>query len=114
MVFDALYKLYAVLEPGKKANNHRDRFDLLIGDFGIKCNTLLVDKLYKTRNELFHEAMWTGSTFGFKSSDDGSHQLPTHLGRLNSRLVCCLVGYHNEYSRSAWWSMGTFAFDRPN
>lgn len=111
MVFDAIYRLHITLNPtAPKTRNHRGRFDVLLSEYGIPRDNALVDKLYKARNELFHEAMWTGSTIGFGSANQDSYYFPHHLSRLNSRLICGIVGYQNDYLESVWWSMGTFPF----
>jgi hypothetical protein len=111
MVFDAIYKLHTTLNPkSPKAQNHKGRFEVLLPEYGIPTNSKLMDKLYKARNELFHEAMWTGSTIGFGSSERDVYYLPHHLSRLNSRLICGVVGYQNDYLDSVWWEMGTFSF----
>jgi len=111
MVFDAIYRLHITLNPtAPKAKNHRGRFDVLLSEFGIPTDKALVDKLYKARNELFHEAMWTGSTIGFGSPNRDAYYYPHHLSRLNSRLICGVVGYQNDYLESVWWAMGTFSF----
>jgi hypothetical protein len=97
-----------------KAQSHRTRFDVLLSAYGIPCDEDLVNKLYKARNELFHEAMWTGSSIGFGSPQRYAYYYPHHLARLNSRLICGLVDYKNGYAGSVWWAMGTFAFDLPH
>lgn len=115
MVLDAIYKLHTKLNPScPKAATHRQRFDVLFAAYGIPTDDDFVDKIYTARNELFHEAMWTGSTIGFGSKDQDAFYMPYHLGRLNSRLICGLAGYKNEYSGSVWWAMGTFLFNQPN
>ena len=81
-----------------------------MSEYGIPRDNALVDKLYKARNELFHEAMGTGSTIGFGSANQDAFYLPHHHSRLNSRLICGIVGYHNDYLESGWWKMGTFSF----
>jgi hypothetical protein len=115
MVFDAIYNLHMALNPtSAKAQSHRTRFDVLLSAYGIPCDEDLVNKLYKARNELFHEAMWTGSSIGFGSPQRYAYYYPHHLARLNSRLICGLVDYKNGYAGSVWWAMGTFAFDLPH
>lgn len=111
MVFDAIYKLHITLNPAlPKAQNHRGRFDVLLSEYGIPCDGVLVDKLYNARNDLFHEAMWVGSSIGFGSPDQDAYYFPHHLSRLNSRLICGIVGYRNDYLESVWWAMGRFSF----
>lgn len=114
MTFDAIYRLHADLTPAAPvARSHRERFNVLINTYGVAPNDTLVDKIYKTRNELFHEAMWTGATIGYGSKDQGAFHLPRHLSRLNERLLCNLIGYKNEFATSIWWSISTFLFNKP-
>jgi hypothetical protein len=114
MVFDALYDLHRKLVPGSPQNpKHRERFDILLSAYGVAVNPALIDKIYKVRNGLFHEALWTGMTMGYGATDPDAYYLPHHLRRLNARLLCKIAGYDNEYARSVWWSISTFGFGRP-
>ncbi len=111
MVFDSIYHLHAKINnlPVNK-RPHKERLEFLLSEYGIPSDGDLVKKIYNSRNEFFHEAMWVGSNIGFGSSDRDAYHLPHHLLRLNSRLICGIVGYKNEYARSVWWAMGTFKF----
>lgn len=113
MTFDALFRLHEEIRSSKSSISHRERFTVMCSKYGIRDNPGLVDRIYLARNELFHEAMWTGSTIGFGSADSDAFHLPDHLARLNARIICSMVGYTNEYVGSVWWAMGTFSFDRP-
>lgn len=114
MVFDAIFNLYKELNSIKKNVNHRERFDILFDEYGVPNNEDLVDQIYSTRNNLFHEAIWGENLFGFGPSDSKIQTLPLHLKALNSRLICSLTGYKNEYSNSPWWTRQQFSFDKPN
>ncbi len=115
MVFDALYKLYTKLNPSRpKAGFHKQRFDVMLGEYDIPANNALIEQIYTYRSQLFHEAMWGGSSFcyGSKEKEANAFNLPRHLGRLNSRIVCKMAGYRNEYASSVWWSFSCFLFDK--
>lgn len=113
MVFDAIYKLHTELNPkASKAKNHKDRFNSILSSYEIRINDILIDKIHNNRNDLFHEALWGRDTIGFDHEDQGNYLLPKHLGRLNSRLICGLVGYKNNYLKSVWWNMGKYEFDK--
>lgn len=113
MVFDAIFNLHCALRPNEKKNiRHEERFNLLFSRYNIYANDELVKSLYKARNDLFHEALWTGTSMGFGDADSDAYYLPRHLSRLNSRLICGLVNYQNDYLGSIWWAMGTFSFGR--
>lgn len=113
LIFDSIYKLHTKLHPkSRHAKDHKDRFRILTDYYGVATNDEVVKKIYKARNELFHEAMWVGSTIGFGSHDMDARQYPRHLNRLNSKLLCHIVCYGNEFSRLGWWFMGTSIFDK--
>jgi len=110
MVFDALYKFHLEFKSNLFAKNHRHRFDVLCNEYSV-VNDDLINKIYNTRNNLFHEAIWVqSSAIGFGSKDSDAHQLPYHLSRLNERIICSITGYNNEFSSSPWWAFGTFPF----
>lgn len=113
MVFDALYKLHTKLYPSREKVTHRKRFDVLLSAYGVPANDVLVDRMHIARNQLFHEAMWVDSAICYGSGDADAFYLPHHLGRLNSRLICGISGYRNEYAGSVWWAMGCFLFGNP-
>lgn len=111
MVFDALYNFYCEFIPPTKNPKLGGRFNILCDAYSV-FNEELVNRIYNARNNLFHEAMWVESMIGFGSPDRDAYQLPLHLARLNARLICGITGYRNEYTRSPWWVMGTFEFDK--
>lgn len=112
LVFDSIYKLHTMLRPKpQRRSNHRERFYVLMSEYGVAKNDEMVEKIYSARNDLFHEAMWVGSTIGFEPKDIDARQYHRHLNRLNSRLLCRLLGYFNNFSASGWWYMGASVFD---
>jgi len=116
IVFDGLYRLHRKLNPAalKQDVPHKDRIKFMIETYGIPRppNSNLVQRLCEVRNDLFHEAAWDGETICFGNVDSDAFTLAHHLARLNSRLICGIVNYRNDYSMSAWWAMGSFSFGR--
>lgn len=116
IVFDGLYRLHRKLYPAalKRDHPHKERIEFMLETYDIPRppNSNLVKKLCEVRNDLFHEAAWDGKTICFGNIDSDAPSLPRHLARLNSRLICGIVNYSNDYSKSAWWSMGSFSFGR--
>ena len=113
MVFDGLFRLHADLTSLTAKTSHKGRFAILCSAYGIPINELLVNKLYKTRNKLFHEAMWVDAMIGHSSDGQGAYHYPQHLARLNARLLCAITGYRNSFTTSVWWAMGHFLFQEP-
>lgn len=111
IVFDALYDLHHEFNPPSQKPKLKERFNILCNAYSI-FNEDLVNRIYSTRNDLFHEAMWLESTIGFGSPDKEAYQLPFHLARLNAQIICGITGYKNEYIRQPWWVMGTIEFDK--
>jgi hypothetical protein len=116
IVFDGLYRLHRKLNPAspKREVPHKERIEFMLGRYDIPTppNSNLVQRLCEVRNDLFHEAAWDGETICFGNVDSDAFSLPRHLARLNSRLICRIVNYRNDYSMSAWWAMGSFSFGR--
>lgn len=117
MTFDAIFSIFSIIYPektnkvsGKGKISHEGRFDVMLTHFNIPFNETKIKSIYKARNELFHEATWTGEMIGFGPQNDASYY-PYHLARLNSRLICAISTYTNNFSKSAWWAMGTFGFN---
>jgi hypothetical protein len=114
IVFDGLYRLHRKLDPAapKRDVPHKERVEFMLEAYGIPrpSNSNLVQRLCEVRNDLFHEAAWDGETICFGNVDSDALSLPSHLARLNSRLICGIVNYSNDYSKSAWWAMGSFSF----
>lgn len=111
IVFDALYDLHHEFNPPSQRPKLKERFNILCERYSV-FNEDLVNRIYSTRNDLFHEAMWVGSTIGFGSPDKEAYQLPYHLARLNAQLICGITGYKNQYTLLPWWVMGTLEFDK--
>jgi hypothetical protein len=115
IVFDALYKLHCNLnQANRRQVTHGERIEYMLHAYDIPRppNSDLVKRLYEVRNDLFHEAAWDGETICFGNVGSDACSLSRHLARLNSRLICCIVNYRNDYSKSAWWAMGSFLFGR--
>jgi hypothetical protein len=116
MVFDGLYRLHCKLDsaPPKRTVPHKHRIGFMLEAYGIPSppNSDLVQRLCDVRNDLFHEAAWDGETICFGNVGTDAFSLPRHLARLNSRLICGILNYRNDYSVSAWWAMGSFSFGR--
>ena len=118
MTFDAIFSIFRELHKGKitdeklKGNlNHKNRFKKIIGHYEMPTEESIIDKIYKARNEIFHEALWTGKMIGF-GPDSSSIYLTHHLSRLNSRFICQLATYKNDYASSGWWWMGNVMFNQ--
>ncbi|MCQ8118788.1 hypothetical protein [Methylomonas rosea] len=114
MVFDAIYNFNnerSRFESTEKCNTcgkgggvtHKERFGKLIEKFGIESSPERVEQIYKTRNELSHEALWCGGSPGLEKKDGESHLLVKCLDRLNSQLIAANLGYCNTYSKSGSW-----------
>jgi hypothetical protein len=114
IVFDGLYRLHRKLDPAapKRDVPHKQRIEFMLDAYGIPRppNSNLVQRLCEVRNDLFHEAAWDGETICFGNVDSDAFSLPQHLARLNSRLICGIVNYRNDYSVSGWWARGSFLF----
>lgn len=113
MVFDAIFNLHKELNSIQDNGSHRERFDTLIDEYSLPHNDDLVNKMYSTRNDLFHEAIWGENLLGFGPLDSNIQSLPLYLSALNSRLICSITDYKNEYSTSKWWTRQQFPFGRP-
>jgi hypothetical protein len=112
MVVDALYRTAANLHLMPVVRKHEERIDGMCQAFGLMRNESQVAEFVKLRNDLVHETLWDGGRPGTAVS--GSAILaPVHLHSLNRRLVLAVLGYHNEYMRSAWWAFGNVRFDPP-
>ena len=91
---------------------------VLIGVYSVSILGLVLipgqdDQGMPWRMNFFHAfyfVSFMGSTIGFGSANQDAFYLPHHHSRLNSRLICGIVGYHNDYLESGWWKMGTFSF----
>jgi hypothetical protein len=114
MVFDALFKLQGCLTPISKKGlpSHKQRFNYFLEKYGIAHNQGTVELLYRERNSLIHEALLASAPLGFAAAGGDEHLLPMFLARLNARLICCIVGYNNRFSRSGWDFFGWQHFDK--
>lgn len=114
MVFDALFKLESCLPTKSKKDvpSHKLRFSYLLKKYEIGHNEITVELLRKERNSLIHEALLASAPLGFAAAGGNEHLLPMYLARLNARLICCVVGYNNRFSRSGWDFFGWQHFDK--
>ena len=111
MVFDGLYKLVCSLH-GPGAKTHKERFKFVCDKFGIKHDEPGIDRIYKLRNDLFHEALWDKSSPGMTDPNSNALYQADNLRRFNSRLIPTVLGYTNKYVSTAWWSMSSFPFGK--
>lgn len=119
MVFEALYRIN--LHNHKESINAlvkagiKNKLKVLCELFGMEYDEDVIKRITKLRNELVHESLWDGVTPGTKGSND---IFPAVAGdilyRLNSRIICCTIGYFNQYSKSDCKNIGRFLFDAIN
>ncbi len=108
MVFDALYKMAVECFQVKNARHH-DRFAALAERFGLARNHEEWERIYKLRNELFHEAMWDG-THPCTDSSSGAFYAAMFLRSINHRLVPAILQFETKYVGSPWWIFDRCAF----
>jgi len=109
MVFDALYKL-ARDRDVVASTRHCNRLGAMCKAFGLAIENQHADEIYRLRNELFHEALWSGSQ-PCTSMSPSAYQQVGNLRRLNQRLLPALLGFQTEYIRTSWSSPSTFALE---
>jgi len=112
MVVDAIFDVLVRQQVLNRKIPHSRRIKEMCECFDITYDSELLQIIQRTRNELFHEALWTGKIAGSSLALGRAHLIHKHMGRLIERLICGLIGYRNEFSRSSWWHMGTLHFDR--
>ena len=106
MVFDGLYK--AAKELGRvETCTHRQRLDDMCVKFGVPRNLPEFDRIYRLRNELFHETLWAGGQPG-KHAEEAAFYSALYLRRMNLRLIASMLGYKTEYIGTPWWQVGSF------
>jgi hypothetical protein len=110
MVFDACWR-FAMLRYKLKAQRHRDRVYRLCERFNVPVDEQCIQTILELRKQLFHEALWDGSSPGTPPRGDAtlSHH---NLRRLNQRLIPALLGYRTSYVEKRWWCMGVCVFDK--
>jgi len=113
MVLDGCYRLAEGLPFVQKGSSHGKRIESLCQKFSIRINKDLIREIVRLRNDLFHETLWDGSQPGTAISSS-SFILPTHLRRLNQRLIMALLGYKTPYIQTGWWFFGNYSFDQPS
>ena len=112
IIFDGLYKLHISITNSNQRISHRDRFKKMFDAYGLISNDELVNSLYKYRNKLFHEGLWDSSIIGYPIENQDSLYFGEHLARINSRLICSITNYQNNYIKSCWWCMGNSILDK--
>ncbi len=112
MVLDGCYRLAEELAFVQKGSSHGKRIESLCQKFSIPINKDLIREIVRLRNDLFHETLWDGSQPGTAISSS-SFILPTHLRRLNQRLIMALLGYKTPYIQTGWWFFGNYSLDQP-
>ena len=111
MVFDAIYRFYVMLGNNEIKGGHKKRLFSLCDYFNIQKDSDRLNEIYNLRNNLFHEALWYGDMIGFNKNNKNSHRIPKCLERLNSQLIVAVIGYQNNYSKSASWFNLSFRGD---
>ncbi len=108
-VFDAFY---AVAGSRFRLPNvkHPKRFEVSCKHFGLYWHPDLVKNIVHLRNDLIHEALWSGQMPG-TAPDDDSFYMPIWLHKFNQRLGLAILGFTNDYVRSRWNGLSTIAFN---
>jgi len=102
-VFDAFYRissqLYAVTAP-----THGERFEALADRFGLFFDRPRIGRIVALRNELFHEALWVGTTPTSGGGEEGFYA-PLWLRHINQRLGLAVLGFTGPYIESNWTTL---------
>lgn len=109
MVFDGCCNLAKNLFPKIKLRDHTKRLLNICKHYDIPVNKNLVNRIVKLRNGLFHSTLWGGQQPCTAPQGD-IFIVPYHLNRLNNRIIPALLGNNIEYTRTPWWTLGTFIF----
>lgn len=109
MVFDAICKFHQELE-GTKFTSHADRITEMCRRYDIARDADTIKSIVRLRNELFHEALWDGTTPGQRVGNNFSTE--KWLGNLNAKLIVATTGYTNAFTRRGWWFFGWQPFDK--
>jgi hypothetical protein len=100
MVLDALYRLAHAIH-GVSARIHGARIEALCTFYGLWYDPVVAGEIVSLRNELFHEALWSGDSPG-SSFDEQVYDRTQCLRDLNQRLIPAMLGFQGAYTRSAW------------
>ncbi len=123
MIFDGLYKLLSSLNNDKTKVKHEERINQVINDLNLMNNNEEVKKIVYLRNNLIHECLWGITTDKpndimrkFPGISQGYDVISTchNIRKLNQRIICAILGYHNEYSKSSWTLIDNLQFDLLN
>jgi hypothetical protein len=107
-VLDAFYAV-ARSRFNLPKSSHRERIKILCDQFGLYWAPDLVKSIVELRNDLIHEALWSGQMPG-TAPDEDSFYMPIWLHKFNQRLGLAILGFANDYVRSRWNSLSTRAF----
>ncbi|MBI1814043.1 MAG: hypothetical protein HYR72_03615 [Deltaproteobacteria bacterium] len=122
-VTDACYKVADTVCPGRfrrhgkakgKRPKHGDRIKLMCREFGLPFGAeedAWVNFAVCLRNELLHEARWSGAQPSTKGSD-AAFRAPRFLHKLNQRLIVGLLDYRNGFLASGWLTLSNAHFDK--
>jgi len=109
MTFDAICKFHQEMD-GIKFTTHNKRIIEMCRRYDIATNEEAIKDLVRLRNDLFHEALWDGTTPGRRAGENFLAE--KWLGNLNAKLIVASSGYLNEFTRRGWWFFGWQPFDR--
>lgn len=108
MVFDAIWNLFKS-DNKKPFIPHKKRMEFLCQHYEIVFDDETITKICQLRNELFHEALWSGLFIGMGESE---YNAIHSLTNLNAKLICNISGYQSNFSRFGWWFYGHQSFDK--
>lgn len=106
-VLDACYNLASKVHL-VASSSHRLRAKAMCDYFEIPLEEAVASDILRLRNALFHEDLWYESQPGSPIAD--GIFITLHLRALNQRLIPALLGYHNDYIHTPWWTGGGFEF----
>jgi hypothetical protein len=113
-VFDAVFALardtHAISRTG--VVSHGARLEHLCSEFGIPFDAPKARSMVTLRNDLLHEALWDGRMPGEARSMESAYA-SYWLHSLSRRALFACLGLRGGYAETAWWGMGTFAFNLP-
>jgi hypothetical protein len=109
--YQVLDAFYAVARSRFKLppSPHRQRIELLCRHFGLYGEQDLANSIVSLRNDLIHEALWSGQ-MPCTAPDEDSFYAPIWLHKFNQRLGLAILGFANDYVHSRWNGLGTIAF----
>lgn len=97
-VLDTCWNLHSLIAGVKSKSPHGERASNLCSEYGIKPPDWL-GSLVKLRNELTHEAKFSGKPLGFGANQEAS-EATDGLIRFNQRLLLALLGVEHAFTSS--------------